>query len=311
MKNYLVDYALKNSRTVDQKNKVFSWFEYGKWYRQQKVQSVVQNSGLDWTIELNETSRYFHPTDVVDLGVKLPGNGIVNVMGRVTSVGTNGGNQTITVDVIDTDGAVSADPSAVTDLMLTDTQVALSYNSQGECFKYPPSRRFHPNVFNNRTTKITTKHEICDEARRTISWFITSDGTPYWYDEEQKLKMEEHWQQCDMALLTGQQHEFTDTSFDGNDYEGSGGDGILTYLSNSALGSQYNSASIEEDFNITLEFLSTYSKGTKKWHVFHGPTFGRHINTRLRDWLVDNYVYGVETLDSGQKVGVNISEYQL
>lgn len=281
----------------------FNWMEDGKIYKLQTINTVT-GTFPTFTVEFTDTTQYFVLYDVVDLGIAIAGQEGINVLGRVTAVGTNGANQTITVEIIDPQGVATG--LTTTDFTAGDT-VALLYNTQGECFQKPQGRIRSPERFTNQLNKVANTYDVCDDAQNQGIWFKNSvNGKFYWTDEEERMTMRLHAMQCDMASVFGQNHSFTET---GTSYDGVGGTGLIPYLSYGSLIGQFAGTLVEQDLSDMLSTLSTHSDGTS-WTVLAGVDFIAQAQVALKDYHQQGAIaYGRFAPEGGNHVGLNVTKY--
>lgn len=283
-----------------------NWAEYGKFYQKQFISATaVTGAGtLSMTIQLKATAgdQYFIPGDVIDLGRAFTGSSIRNLKARVTANGTNGGEETIDVQVL----ALLGDVSALTAADFPeDQEIVLLYHSKGECWTIPAGRVTAPDQFSNELVKIPNTHEMCDDAANRVIWFKnTVDGKFYWYPEELNITMEEHAREVDNSLLFGEQGTFTDGI-----YSGVQGKGILQFLEGSVKRS-FSGNIIEDDIIDMLAIMSTFSK-YNEWYFIVGVNMHKDFLKALKAYHTNAAVWYGPFKESGKgnTLGINVGTY--
>lgn len=289
------------------KGNEFFWVEDGKWYDQQTIAAggAVDNGGGSYTFTLTQTDPYFAANDVIDLGVAYPGREGINTLGRVTAV-TSGASQTVTVQVLDPYGTAIAGLTAAS--FPTDHQLTLLYNSHGECFEKPACRIHHPERFSDKLTKIVDCHEVCDEASDQQIWFQNSkDGKFYWTDYETHGVMRLHKMHCDMALLFGQEHSFTDPT--NANYAGEAGTGLIPWMSQYSTIGKFAGAITEDDL---IQMVTQLGKNTpcNNFDVVMGCDLYRDSLSALREYSIGGGILYGKFGNKANRVGINYSGYQ-
>ncbi len=285
----------------------WNWVEDGKWYRQQNIVSAVDNGGGSYELTLSETKPYFIVNDVIDLGQAHPTQNFINILARVTAIDSTGATEKVTVTVIDPNGTVGA--IAVADLAGNDT--TLLYNTQGECFQLPEGRVHTPNQYTNKLNKIVNTHKQCDDASNREYWFKSDvTGRFYWMDEDEHLTMYRHRMQCDMALLFGQMHSFTEPT---TNYEGVGGDGLIPILRNRGFIGSYAGTVLEDDLIEMMTKIRRYSStgGVNRFDVLCGDDYMKDVMIAMRPYFIGGGVhYGNFSGNGVNRIGINFQEYQ-
>ena len=284
---------------------IFYWVEDGKWYTKQTVASATEPTSGTFLVVLNETDPYFAVNDVVDLGIAYPGRTGLSLLGRVTAIGTSGANQTITVTLIDPYAAAVG--TIVVGDFVANNEVALLYNSHGECFKKPSGKKHTPDRFSAQLTKLANTYEVCDDASNRGIWFKSEKtGRYYWVDEEEHGVMMLHRMQRDMTLLFGQSHSFTDP--DDANYEGVAGMGLIPLISENSTVGTFAGAVTEDDFIDMLVKLSTNSK-CKRYQVICGSDFYRDALKAMDRYFVSGAVIYGNFGNEDMEIGINFSKY--
>jgi hypothetical protein len=281
------------------------WTEDGKWYQKQILVSATENPDGTFTAVLGSNQQYFVVTDIVDLGVLYPGYFGKNLMGRIEAVGTSGTSQTITFRLIDPQGTATGVITADTWDVEGGTEIALLYNSQGECFDAPEGRIHTPEKFYNYMTKQSKTYEICDDASNRTQWFKSSvTGRNYWVDEEEYQTVRHHKREVDNSILFGQEHTFTGPTQSG---AGKGGRGMLPWLNYFSMVRTFAGAVVEDDFIEMMRILGNYAKGDT-WLCIAGSRFLTDSTKALREYSMAGGVY-FGKYGSADEVGLNYSSY--
>lgn len=288
----------------------WNWVEDGKWYAKQTIQAAVAGANADqFVITLNETDQYFVPTDIVMFGLANASKNGMNVHGRVSAVGLNGANQTITVDL---HGIVGG--SIVAGDFTAGMEVQCMGNSQVEAFEVPDGRIHSPEQYTNQLTKMSTSYSYTDDGSNRVIWFkAPNSGRFYWVDYEEAETMAQHKMKEDSICLWGQDHTLTDGT-----YNGVAGKGMMQFISEGSMIRTFAAGAgvVESDLIEFVMELSTYSK-TSSWTLICGHIFAQNLATSLDRYYTAGAVNygsfskntGKQYLGKGRTVGIDVASY--
>ena len=283
----------------------FNWAEKGKWFRRQTIKSVTEPSPGVFAIVLNETVKYLAVDDIIDLGVKVPGQDGMNAIGRISAIAVDGGTDeiTLTVDLIDEAGT-AVGVLANTDFTANDS-IVLLYNAKGECWTKPDGKFTTPDKFYNYLTKIPTSIDVCDDAANEQLWW-SAGGKFFWEDYDERELRERHYMKVDNSLMFGQRTTFTDA----NGRPGFTGRGIVPTLAQFSLVRSFAGSILEDDIQDFLTILGTYGGSSNTWHLICGADFCRDFNKALRDYTQGGATFYVPFKSAGITAGLNFNKYQ-
>lgn len=152
-------------------NDTIYWTEIGYWKKNQTIASATITTNTA-DIVLNETERFFIPSDVISLpsGLQV----------QVTAVPSTS-PQTITVETLDGSTIENSDVTTNGTLYLSGSFVA-------KCSDAPAGRYFTPTKVSAIQTIQETTADYCVDETSDNVWI---DGG-YWYNKNQVLKRDEH-----------------------------------------------------------------------------------------------------------------------